>query len=72
MKMHNRYELIIYWSEDDQRFIVEVPELPGCMADGENYQDAVSNAQVVIDEWIETALLKKRAIPQAVGKLMYA
>jgi len=70
--MDSRYELVIYWSADDQRYIVEVPELPGCMADGESYQNAVSNAQVVIGEWIETALLKKRAIPQAFGKLMYA
>jgi len=72
MKMHSRYELVIYWSADDQRFIVEVPELPGCMADGESYQDAVANVQVVIDEWVETALLQNRAIPQAAGKLMYA
>lgn len=70
--MHSRYELVIYWSADDQRFIVEVPELPGCMADGESYQDAVANVQVVIDEWVETALLQNRAIPQAAGKLMYA
>ena len=70
--MHSRYELIIYWSADDQRFIVEVPELPGCMADGESYQDAVSNVQTVIGEWVETALLQKRAIPEPVGKLMYA
>ncbi|MDD2832807.1 MAG: type II toxin-antitoxin system HicB family antitoxin [Methylotenera sp.] len=70
--MHSRYELVIYWSADDQRFIVEVPELPGCMADGESYQDAVSNVQTVIDEWVETALLQKRAIPEPAGKLMYA
>ncbi len=70
--MHSRYELVIYWSADDQRFIVEVPELPGCMADGESYQDAVANVQIVIDEWVETALLQNRAIPQAAGKLMYA
>jgi predicted RNase H-like HicB family nuclease len=70
--MQSRYELIIYWSEEDQRFIVEIPELPGCMADGDNYQDAVSNAQVVIGEWIETAQALGRAIPQPIGKLMYA
>jgi len=70
--MQSRYELIIYWSEEDQRFIVEIPELPGCMADGDNYQDAVSNAQVVIGEWIETAQTLGRAIPQPIGKLMYA
>ncbi len=70
--MDSRYELIIYWSADDQRYIVEVPELPGCMADGDSYQNAVANTQIVIDEWIETALLQNRPIPQAAGKLMYA
>ena len=70
--MDSRYELVIYWSADDQRYIVEVPELPGCMADGDSYQDAVTNAQIIIDEWIETALLQNRPIPQAAGKLMYA
>lgn len=70
--MLSRYELVIYWSADDQRFIVEVPELPGCMADGESYQDAVANVQIIIDEWIETAQIQKRAIPEPVGKLMYA
>jgi predicted RNase H-like HicB family nuclease len=53
--MKIRYELIIYWSEEDQAFIVEVPELAGCMADGETYQEAVQNAELVIQEWIETA-----------------
>ena len=70
--MDSRYELVIYWSEDDQRYIVEVPELPGCMADGDSYQAAVANVQIIIDEWIETALIQKRPIPQAAGKLMYA
>jgi predicted RNase H-like HicB family nuclease len=50
-----RYELIIYWSKEDQAFLVEVPELPGCMADGATYEEAVANAQIVIGEWIETA-----------------
>ena len=53
--MKIKYELIIYWSEVDQAFIVEVPELPGCAADGETYQEAVQNAEVVIQQWIETA-----------------
>jgi predicted RNase H-like HicB family nuclease len=70
--MDSRYELVIYWSVDDQRYIVEVPELAGCMADGESYQDAVANVQIIIDEWIETARIQKRPIPQAAGKLMYA
>ena len=70
--MPSRYKLVIYWSEDDQRYIVEVPELLGCMADGDSYQAAVANVQIIIDEWIETALIQKRPIPQAAGKLMYA
>ena len=70
--MDSRYELVIYWSADDQRYIVEVPKLTGCMADGDSYQAAVANVQIIIDEWIETAQIKNRPIPQAAGKLMYA
>ncbi len=70
--MKNKYEIIIYWSEEDQAFIAEVPELPGCMADGQNYQEAISNAEIVIQEWIETAKELGRSIPKARGKLMYA
>jgi predicted RNase H-like HicB family nuclease len=65
--MTTRYELIIYWSNDDDSFIVEVPELPGCMADGQTYADAVANAEVVIDEWIETARKLGRLIPEPRG-----
>jgi len=67
-----RYELIIYWSKEDQSFLVEVPELPGCMADGASYEEAVANAQVVIAEWIETAKSLGRSIPEPKGKLSYA
>jgi predicted RNase H-like HicB family nuclease len=67
-----RYEMIIYWSADDNAYIVEVPELPGCMADGKTYQDAVKNALKIIDEWIITAKEIGREIPQPKGKLMYA
>ena len=70
--MRTRYELIIYWSKDDESFVVEVPELPGCMADGQSYAEAVANAEVVIDEWIETARKLNRRIPEARGKLAYA
>ncbi|MEG3435605.1 type II toxin-antitoxin system HicB family antitoxin [Pannus brasiliensis CCIBt3594] len=70
--MKIRYELIIYWSEDNQAFIVEVPELPGCMADGETYQDAVHNAEITIQEWIETARELGREIPQPKGRLLLA
>jgi predicted RNase H-like HicB family nuclease len=67
-----RYELIIYWSKTDHSFLVEVPELPGCMADGATYEEAVSNAQIVISEWIETAQSLGRPIPEPKGKLTYA
>lgn len=70
--MQSRYELVIYWSKDDQCFVVEVPELPGCMADGSSYQDAVTNAEVVIQEWLETARELGRTIPEPAGRLMYA
>ncbi|MBM4458659.1 MAG: type II toxin-antitoxin system HicB family antitoxin [Chloroflexi bacterium] len=67
-----RYELIIYWSDVDQAYIVEVPELPGCMADGSTYQEAVSNAETIIREWIETAQQLGRVIPESRGRLVYA
>ena len=67
-----RYELIIYWSKDDNSFIVEVPELPGCMADGQTYAEAVANAEEIISEWIETASKLGRPIPEPRGKLAYA
>jgi predicted RNase H-like HicB family nuclease len=70
--MTNKYEIIIYWSQEDHSFIAEVPELPGCMADGETYKEALSNAETVIDEWIDTAMELKRPIPQPKGRLMYA
>ncbi|QQE67157.1 HicB family protein [Leptolyngbya sp. BL0902] len=67
-----KYELIIYWSEEDQSFIVEVPELSGCAADGETYQAAVANAEVVIQEWIEIAQELGRPIPTPKGRLLFA
>lgn len=67
-----RYELIIYWSEEDGAFIAEVPELPGCAADGATYLEAVANTEVVIREWIETAEALGRDIPQPKGRLVYA
>lgn len=70
--MSIKYELIIYWSDDDQAFVVEVPELPGCMADGETYEQAIANARRVIEEWIETARELGRPIPEPKGRLMYA
>lgn len=70
--MSIRYELIIYWSEEDQSFVVEVPDLPGCMADGETYEQAVAHAKIVIEEWIETARQLGRPIPEPKGRLIYA
>lgn len=70
--MSIKYELIIYWSREDQSFVVEVPELPGCMADGKTYEEAVANTKRVIEEWIETARELGRQIPEPKGRLMYA
>jgi predicted RNase H-like HicB family nuclease len=67
-----RYEMILYWSKEDQAFIAEVPELPGCAADGATYQEAVANAEVVIREWIETARELGRPVPPPRGRLLYA
>lgn len=67
-----QYEIILYWSAADQAFIAEVPELPGCSADGTTYQEALANAEVVIQEWIETARELGRSIPEPRGRLMFA
>ena len=67
-----KYELIIYWSDKDQAFLVEVPELPGCMADGATYHEAIANAEVIMQEWIETAREFGQPIPESKGRLMFA
>jgi predicted RNase H-like HicB family nuclease len=67
-----RYEIIIYWSDEDQAFIAEVPELPGCAADGATYQEGVANVEVVVREWIETATELGRSIPEPRGRLLFA
>jgi len=67
-----KYEVIIYWSEEDQAFIAEVPELPGCAADGETYQQALASAEVIIQEWLETAKELGRPIPAPKGRLVFA
>lgn len=67
-----KYELIIYWSEEDQAFIAEVPELAGCAADGATYQEALANAELVIKEWMETAKELGRPIPEPKGRLVFA
>lgn len=72
MKTDFKYEIIIYWSEADQAFIAEVPELAGCAADGKSYAEALKNAETIISEWIETAKELGRTIPKPKGKLMFA
>ncbi len=68
----NRYEIIIYWSEDDGCYIAEVPELPGCMADGSTRAEVLQNVEVIIAEWLETAAIEGREIPVPKGRLAYA
>lgn len=68
----HRYEVIIYWSNDDKAYIAEVPELSGCMSDGATYEEALQNVQVIIDEWIATAKSLNRPVPEPRGKLMFA
>jgi predicted RNase H-like HicB family nuclease len=72
MNNNYKYELIIFWSEKDNAFVVEIPELPGCMADGKTYSEAVQNTNIVIEEWIETARSLNRPIPEPKGRLKYA
>jgi len=67
-----KYEVIIYWSDEDEAFIAEVPELPGCAADGETYQEALANVEIIVQEWIETANEFNRPIPKPKGRLIYA
>ena len=67
-----KYEVIVYWSDLDQAYIAEVPELPGCMADGATYEETVKNVQVIIAEWIETAKASGMEIPTPKGRLLYA
>jgi predicted RNase H-like HicB family nuclease len=67
-----KYEIILYWSAEDEAYIAEVPELPGCMADGQSYAEALENAEGIVNEWIETAAALNRSIPQPKGRLKYA
>lgn len=70
--MESKYEIIIFWSEEDSAFVAEVPELPGCMADGGTHQEALSNAEQIVQEWIKTAKDLGRIIPEPKGRLAYA
>lgn len=72
MNNNYKYEIVIYWSDEDEAFIAEVPELPGCAADGLTHVEALANVDVIIREWIETATELGRAIPEPKGRLMYA
>lgn len=72
MSEKHKYEIIVYWSNEDDAFVAEVPELPGCMADGATYSEAIVNVEVIIDEWIETAKDLGREIPEAKGRLIFA
>lgn len=67
-----KYEIILYWSEDDNAYIAEVPELPGCMADGPTAREALHNVELVAQEWIETAREMGRPVPVPKGRLKYA
>ena len=66
-----KYEVILYWSAEDDAFIAEVPELPGCMADGATYREALENVEQIAQEWLETARELGREIPVPKGKLVY-
>jgi len=72
MKSNWKYEIILYWSSEDQAYIAEVPELAGCVADGKTYKEALTNVEGIIQEWIDTAKELKRPIPEPRGRLLYA
>lgn len=68
----SKYEVIIYWSDEDKAFIAEAPELAGCAADGKTYQEALANIEVIIQEWLETARELGREIPAPKGRFVFA
>ncbi len=71
--MENRYEIIIFWSDDDDAFVADVPELPGCMAHGSSHSEALVHAEQAVQLWLETAHELGRAVPQPKGRrLVYA
>jgi predicted RNase H-like HicB family nuclease len=72
MSDNSCYEIILYWSSEDSAVIAEVPELPGCAADGETYAEALANVQIIIDEWLDTARELGREIPKPRGRLTFA
>ena len=72
MSYASHYPVVIYWSADDQAFLVEVPDLPGCLADGPTQAEALANATVIIEEWLQTAHELKRPIPSPSPRLQFA
>ena len=72
MQSELKYETILYWSSEDEAFIAEVPELPGCAADGATYQEALANAEQIVQEWLQTAAELGREIPKPRGRLLFA
>lgn len=66
------FAIVLYWSNDDRAFIAQVPELPGCAADGETYEQALKNVEVIFEEWLETAKELGRPIPKPRGRLLFA
>ena len=72
MEEEIKYEMVVFWSDEDGAYVVEVPELPGCMADGNTYEEAIDNTLLVIREWMETAKEIGREIPKPKGRLIYA
>lgn len=72
MKNSHKYEIVIYWSKTDESFIAEVPELAGCVADGKTYQEALINVEKIIEEWIETAIILGRTIPEPRERMLYS
>lgn len=67
-----KYEVIIYWSSQDKAFIAEIPELPGCAADGSTPDEALANVQIIAQEWIETARELNRPVPEPRDRLLLA
>lgn len=67
-----KYEITLYWSNEDEAFIAEVPELPGCAADGPTRQEALAAVEIVINDWLETAQQLGRPVPAPKGRLLFA
>lgn len=66
-----RYEVILYWSDEDGSYIAEVPELPGCVSDGETYAGALANVEDAIRTWLETARELGREVPEPKGRRLH-